>query len=159
MGILTGCPYIRPCIALVSPSPHGDLLAYALAKLGLASVRGSSRTFARAGSKELIRVAKLQKTNVTFAVDGPSGPRLEVKPGIFGLSYLLDYPIVYMRVEAPKKYVLSKLWDKPYIPYPFSSISIHFEWGFKALTKDKCRDTALPQELRAKMLKQGQERD
>ena len=143
---------VQPCIALVSPSPHGSLVEYILLKLGLSSVRGSARTLARAGSKELIRKAKLHHTNVAIAVDGPSGPRHEVKPGIFTLSYLLGYPILHLKIKTSRKYLFENLWDQPYIPLPFSRVFIRIEWGFHKLTKEKCRDKKLPQKLKEKML-------
>ena len=152
LPVLSTSQFVKPCIALVSPSPHGTLLEYTLSQSGLIAVRGSARTLARASSKELIRRAKLHQANVAFAVDGPSGPRHEVKPGIFTLSYLLGYPILHIRIKARRKYILKKLWDKPYIPLPFSRIFIRFEWAFQKLTKEECRDTNLPRQLKRKML-------
>ena len=151
LPILSIYKHVKPCIALVSPSAHGDVIEHILLRLGLISVRGSARTLAKAGSKELLRMAKLHHANIALAVDGPSGPRHKVKPGIFILSYLLNYPILSIQVEAPKKYILNKLWDKPYIPLPFSRVSIRFEWVFAELTKERCRNVSLPEELKGKM--------
>ena len=115
--ILMKCAFVKPCIALVSSSQDGDILAHFLKKKDIICVRGSSRNKAIEGTKELLRKAKGHHANIVFAVDGSKGPRHEVKTGVFGLSHLLDYPVCFVVAQASRKYIFQKSWINPISPF------------------------------------------
>ena len=141
LPILMRCTFVKPCIALVSSSQDGDILAHFLKRKGLICARGSSRTKAIEATKELIRLAKLHHANIAFAIDGSKGPRHEVKPGVFALSHFLDYNICFVVARASHRYIFQKSWDKSYIPLPFSRISIYFGFASDPITKKAYRES------------------
>ncbi len=63
-------------------------------------------------------------SDVVLAVDGPTGPLYDVKPGAFFLSEKTGVPIVPAGVKAPHKFTLSWRWDRYFIPVPFSKVTL-----------------------------------
>ena len=54
-----------------------------------------------------------------FAIDGPRGPRYEVKPGPVILAKKTGNPIIPFVFE-PRRFWTLKSWDKMQIPWPFT---------------------------------------
>ena len=153
LPVLPNYHFVKPSILLVSSSKDGDILAHFLEKKGLICARGSSRNKSVQSTKALLRMAKHHKANIIFAVDGSKGPRHEVKPGIFALSYLLNYPICFIFAQASCKYTFQKSWDHSYIPMPFSRILISFKLAFPPIAKEAYKDKRLPEQLKNMMLR------
>lgn len=109
---------------LVSKSKDGALLAAVLHFLGYKTVRGSSHRGGVAGLIAAIKTVK-QGFKMTFAVDGPRGPRYQVKEGICKLSEKCQKPIVPLRAHPKRFYLFDKSWSHSKLPLPFSKIQIH----------------------------------
>ena len=58
-------------------------------------------------------------------VDGPRGPRLQVKPGTLIIAGRSGLPIVPFAVASNKACLLSS-WDRFMVPRPFSKAAIAF---------------------------------
>ncbi len=110
-------------IALVSQSEDGELLAGVLERMGLETARGSS---SRGGVKALLAAARrMRESGICgcVTVDGPRGPRHEVKEGAVFLAARADAPIVPIRLFMERR-VLFKSWDRFQLPLPFSRVSM-----------------------------------
>lgn len=116
-------------VCIVSDSKDGAILNKLMQKLGLRTAAGSSR---RNGLKALLRAAKLMKEGTVhgcITVDGPMGPRHEVKDGAFLLAQKAHAKIVPVRLDIKKSLKLPS-WDKFQVPLPFSSVDVIFGDGF-----------------------------
>ncbi len=112
-------------VTVVSPSVDGDFLANLLNKLKVNVVRGSST---RKGMSALLNAVKLMKSKNMHAVvtlDGPLGPRHEVKEGALFLAFHAKGYIVPTRLTMEKCYTFNT-WDKFKLPYPFSKVKVEY---------------------------------
>ncbi len=102
-----------------SESRDGEIQAGILKSFGFDVVRGSSK---RKGAQALLGMADgLRKgKDVALAVDGPRGPRYEVKQGVTYLAGKLNKPIVPAATSAKRFWILEKIWDKYMLPWPFT---------------------------------------
>jgi lysophospholipid acyltransferase (LPLAT)-like uncharacterized protein len=110
---------------LVSLSKDGDLLAHAMNKLGYHVVRGSS---SRGGARALLQIIREVRAgnDTIITVDGPRGPRHEIKPGILTLSWKTQAPIVTVSSVARSRYLFRKSWSQTYLPWPFTRVFIDY---------------------------------
>lgn len=117
---------LRPC-AVVSQSKDGEFLARTLNGVGVQTARGSSN---RGGLRAIAEARKMMRSGdrqgCVFTVDGPKGPRHEVKPGVIYLAHKLGLPIFPMRAMARRPYVFQKAWDRFEIPLPFTTVDLAF---------------------------------
>ncbi len=97
----------------------GEIQSKILSRLGYLVVRGSSK---RKGTQALIQMKMVMENGHpgAFALDGPSGPVYQSKPGILFLAKKLGYPIVPVAASAKRAWVLKKTWCRYLIPKPFS---------------------------------------
>ncbi len=72
---------------------------------------------------ELIKLAR-SGTNLGIAIDGPYGPRFEIKPGMFLLADKAKMKIVPIKIKARHKINIPWRWDKYEIPLPFSKVTV-----------------------------------
>lgn len=110
---------------MISPSFDGEIVAHVAKRLGLGSIRGSSTR----GGRQALQACYKQIRNggrVAITVDGPLGPRHEVKPGIIALASKTQAPILPMNAIADRYWVLNRTWDKLRIPKPFSKIKVYY---------------------------------
>lgn len=109
---------------LVSQHRDGELIARTIERMGYGTIRGSST---RGGTRALFRMAAAGAAgdDLGVTVDGPRGPRLEVKPGTLFIAGRSGLPIVPFAVASHKPCVLSS-WDRFMIPRPFSTAVIAF---------------------------------
>lgn len=109
---------------LVSQHRDGELIARTIERMGYGTIRGSST---RGGTRALFRMAAAGAAgdDLGVTVDGPRGPRLEVKPGTLFIAGRSGLPIVPFAVASQKPCVLSS-WDRFMIPRPFSTAVIAF---------------------------------
>lgn len=122
-------PYLRrmgPCrfVAIVSQSSDGEIMARLLQGLGLVTARGSK---SRGGVKALILARKMMlKENMigVVTVDGPRGPRHEVKEGAVYLACKTNALLTPIRIFLSRKKIFHKAWDKFQLPYPLSGCRI-----------------------------------
>ena len=109
---------------LVSQHRDGELIARAIERMGYGTIRGSST---RGGTRALFRMAAAGAAgdDLGVTVDGPRGPRLQVKPGTLFIAGRSGLPIVPFAVASRKPWELSS-WDRFMVPRPFSTAAIAF---------------------------------
>ena len=114
----------RP-IVMISQSNDGELIASLAERLGLVPVRGSST---RGGREALMAILRAMKKNpgVVHVVDGPTGPKGVVKPGLTAMAQVTGAPIFPVIISAEKGWVM-RSWDRFLVPKPFSTVTIR--WG------------------------------
>lgn len=111
-------------VVLTSKSFDGEYIARFLTKFGFGSIRGSS---SRGGVRGLVEMIRFMKAGLpmAFTVDGPRGPRYEVKSGPILLAKKTGNPILPFVIEC-RKYWQVKSWDRLQIPKPFSLARVFF---------------------------------
>ncbi|SBV93908.1 conserved hypothetical protein [uncultured delta proteobacterium] len=110
---------------IVSRSTDGEYLARILQDQGVFTLRGSS---SRGGLAALLRGTKIMLENSMHAcigIDGPRGPRHEVKNGALFLAHRANAHIVPMRAICTRAKVFNS-WDRFTLPYPFSHVTMIF---------------------------------
>lgn len=109
---------------LVSQHRDGELIARAIERMGYGTIRGSTT---RGGTRALFRMAAAGAAgnDLGVTVDGPRGPRLQVKPGTLIIAGRSGLPIVPFAVASRKPWELSS-WDRFMVPRPFSTAAIAF---------------------------------
>ncbi len=112
-------------IVMISQSKDGELAARLAQRLGLLPVRGSST---RGGETALAAILKALKKNpaVIHIVDGPTGPKGVVKPGLISMAQISGAVILPVFVSADRAWIMGS-WDRFLVPKPFSKVTI--EWG------------------------------
>ncbi len=119
-----GCllAYARCKLAiLVSLSFDGEVIAYVAKIFGIHSARGSSSRGGMEAFKQLLTLHK-QGYDLGITVDGPRGPRYQVKPGIIAAASRTGMPILPFAAIADREWVLVKAWDHFRVPKPFATI-------------------------------------
>jgi len=116
----------------------GGIQTKILQKFGYPVVRGSSK---RKGAKALLMIKRAieQGHGAALALDGPSGPIYESKPGILFLAKKLGYPIIPVAASAHKSWILKGTWCNYMLPRPFSTCYV--EMG-KPLLPEELDSTA-----------------
>jgi lysophospholipid acyltransferase (LPLAT)-like uncharacterized protein len=95
---------------LISNSRDGEMIARACVSLGYSFARGSSARGAVKGTLELLDAAN-NGQSLAFMVDGPKGPRHEIKPGVIRVAALSGLPIIPLAQAARGTWNM-KSWDK-----------------------------------------------
>lgn len=119
----------RGVVTIASDSKDGELITFALSKWGFKVARGSST---RGGVKAALNAIKTSiKFNAPCAVtvDGPKGPRHQVKNGAVFIADRLD-GIIIVAVAHTKHFIKFNSWDKFILPLPFASIQITYSQPF-----------------------------
>jgi lysophospholipid acyltransferase (LPLAT)-like uncharacterized protein len=108
----------RGIVVMASQSFDGEYIARFVQRLGYGAIRGSS---SRGGAKALIGMIRAMRKGLptVFTVDGPRGPRYEVKAGSVILAKKMGNPILPFVIE-PKQFWTVNSWDKMQIPKPFT---------------------------------------
>ena len=108
----------RGIVVMSSQNFESECLAQVLRKLGYGLARGSS---SRGGLKALAEMARWLRNgkDAGFTVDGPRGPRYEVKPGPMLLAKRTGDAVLCFHVSLQRKIQLNT-WDHTQIPIPFS---------------------------------------
>lgn len=112
----------KQIVLMTSNSRDGRIIGDIMARQGMTIVSGSSR---RGGMEALMGLAKNLRAgmNGSIAVDGPRGPRREVKEGIIRLAQMTGHPILPSAIGYRRCYTTSS-WDRLRIPLPFTSSSV-----------------------------------
>jgi len=105
-----------------SYSYDGEYMGRIIRKFGFVAVKGSS---SRNPVKALLglRRALDDGWTVAFTLDGPRGPRRQVKPGPAGLARSAGVPMTTFHAAVENAWVL-KSWDRMMIPKPFSRVLV-----------------------------------
>lgn len=118
--------YRKDCTAitgLISASRDGQIFADFLRRLGIETVSGSSSKKGVQGMLGLMHALEAGHV-VVIVVDGPRGPRGNVKPGALWLSKHSGVPIVALGSRVSPKIKLGT-WDRAEIPLPFARWDLH----------------------------------
>lgn len=124
LGYVTKFRSFKPLV-MISQSSDGELIASLVSRLGLVPVRGSSTRGGREALMDLLRAIK-KNPGVIHIVDGPTGPKGVVKPGLMAMAQVTGAAILPIIVSADKAWVM-KSWDRFLVPKPFSTVTIR--WG------------------------------
>ena len=117
----------RPATSMVSHHADGEVLSRILRRFGIRSVRGSTSRGAHGGLRAMLR-AYQGGSHLTFAPDGPRGPRERVQIGIIELARRTGAPVVPISFGASGGWFLST-WDRCFIPCPFARGTFVFGEG------------------------------
>jgi lysophospholipid acyltransferase (LPLAT)-like uncharacterized protein len=114
--------------ALVSRSRDGELVAAALARLGIACARGSSSRGGAAGLRAIVRLLR-RGFDAAFAVDGPRGPARVVRSegagvGVARAAGLSGGLVVPMAAACARRHVFARSWDGFELPLPFTKVVV-----------------------------------
>ncbi len=116
----------------------GDLGAFLMAKVGIETVRRTTRRMDEddpcfisgvRAKEELIRMMKEDSYNAAVSVDGPRGPIFSVKQGVIDLAAATGAPIITMSVAARPRITIPT-WDRMPIPVPFGRVVTVFGGPF-----------------------------
>jgi len=135
--------------SIVSRSTDGEYIARLLQHIGAYPLRGSS---SRGGLAVLLRGAKIMQEKTMHAcitVDGPRGPRHEVKDGALYLAHRANAYVVPMRAfYSSAKFFGS--WDRFALPYPFSKVTLVYGKPYKIEAKNLTEDILTAERQRLK---------
>lgn len=124
MASITGHAFQR-FAPLSSLSKDGQVAGYILDKLGFRSVRGSSSRGGKAARDELVQLTR-QGYFTAITVDGPRGPRHQVKAGAIDIARRTGVAIVPLGALANRARIFTKSWDRFQFPLPFAKIVIYY---------------------------------
>lgn len=102
---------------LISGHRDGRVISRALARLGFASVTGSSRRGGAEGFRALGRMLADGRP-VAITPDGPVGPRMRAKPGTIKAAQAFGVPILPVSGSASRRRLLAT-WDRFCLCLPF----------------------------------------
>jgi len=119
--VLMPCFRRWPRVAiLISQHRDGDLIARAVAPLGIDSVRGSSTRGGAAALRGMLR-AYQHGASLAWTPDGPRGPRRIAKGGIVQAARATGAAIVPVGAAAAWHRRLGS-WDRMVVPFPGSRV-------------------------------------
>jgi lysophospholipid acyltransferase (LPLAT)-like uncharacterized protein len=110
--------------AMISMSRDGEWIAQVALRLGIRPVRGSST---RGGKEALAAMVRdlAQNQVAIHGVDGPQGPKGEVKAGLIRMAQLSGAAIIPIYISVDRAWI-TRSWDRFLIPKPFSRILVRF---------------------------------
>jgi hypothetical protein len=113
-------------IAVVSSSQDGELLAQVLSRLGYQLARGSSTRNGMQAVRQVLEHMQRTKADAVLTVDGPRGPRHQVKEGAVYLAAKSGLPVVPVRVHMHPVKRFHKAWDKFQLPLPGARCIVYY---------------------------------
>ena len=124
-----------PYVTIASDSNDGQIITDILERIGYEVVRGSS---SKGGLKALLGMTRVMKTKGRIGIitmDGPKGPRHQVKQGIMAIAQRTDSLIIPMRAYLERPIVFEKSWDQFELPRPFDRCKIFMGAPFQITDK------------------------
>jgi lysophospholipid acyltransferase (LPLAT)-like uncharacterized protein len=112
----------RGIIVMSSQSFDSEYIARFIQRFGYGAAKGSSTRGAVAGLVQMIRAVRAGKS-AAFTVDGPRGPRYEVKPGAVMLAAKSGAAILPFSISMDRCWRL-RSWDQLEIPKPFARVVV-----------------------------------
>jgi len=107
-----------------SYSYDGEYMGRIIRRFGFVAVKGSSSRNAVRALLGLRRALE-EGWTVAFTLDGPRGPRYQVKPGPVALARSAGVPLSTFHMAVERAWVLNT-WDRLMIPKPFSRVLMRF---------------------------------
>ena len=114
---------------IASDSKDGDLITFILEKWGYYVTRGSSTRGGLKAAMNIIKYCKKNPHGAAITVDGPVGPRHEVKSGAVFIAKNLSNVAIVVTLKTKSYYRFSS-WDKFILPKPFAKIDVFFSEPF-----------------------------
>lgn len=131
---------LRPekAVGLIHLSFRGNYVAELASAFNYQIVRTS-----RNGRSILELIKKIKQGYSGFiAVDGPQGPPHRTKPGTIYIAQRAKAMIVPLTIKAHRGVVLSKRWDKHFIPLPFNKITVFIGRPIEVKPEDSLKTKA-----------------
>jgi lysophospholipid acyltransferase (LPLAT)-like uncharacterized protein len=107
---------------LLSWHNDAEIAAQALRRLGIHSVRGSSRRGWVGGIRGLL-AARARGEDLAIVPDGPRGPRRQAKEGVVQLAHATGLPLLVIGAAARPVRRLGS-WDRMQVPAPFARVAL-----------------------------------
>ncbi|MFN0199563.1 MAG: lysophospholipid acyltransferase family protein [Planctomycetaceae bacterium] len=104
--------------ALVSRHQDGSYLAQSLERLGMQTVRGSSKHGGATAVRQMMEVTKHR--HITITPDGPQGPRREMKAGMVFLASQTGRAIIPTTYSCRRSWRIQGRWTDLMVPKPFT---------------------------------------
>ena len=114
----------RGVAILSSDSKDGERSAATWAWFGIHAVRGTAGDRGAAALVRMIRAVK-EGWDLGITVDGPRGPRQQVKGGVLAVSRKTGAWIVPVCVAYERAWTLGT-WDAMLVPKPFSRVKVRY---------------------------------
>jgi lysophospholipid acyltransferase (LPLAT)-like uncharacterized protein len=139
----------RGVAILSSDSKDGERSAATWAWFGIHAVRGTAGDRGAAALVRMMRVVR-EGWDLGITVDGPRGPRQEVKGGVLAVSRKTGAWIVPVCVAYEAAWTL-RTWDAMLVPKPFSRVRVRYgaPWQVPARGDEEASRQRLEQELNA----------
>ncbi len=131
----------RPAVVLISRHRDGALIASAMPRFGIETIRGSSSRGGDVALRQLLRRIR-EGYAACITPDGPRGPRMRASPGIIHLARLSGAAIVPVTYGVSRRRVL-KSWDRFIVALPFSRGV--FCWGNPIRIARDCDEDGIEQ--------------
>jgi lysophospholipid acyltransferase (LPLAT)-like uncharacterized protein len=133
----------HPIVVMTSQSRDGLLIAELLGSQGMKVILGSTK---RGGMEAFMGFVRSLRSgmNGSIAVDGPRGPRREVKDGVIRLAQMSGAVILPCAVGYRRKVTLNS-WDLLRVPIPFTQASVICDQPISIpprLTEEEARSAA-----------------
>ena len=113
-------------VGLASRVDAGTLIAGILRHFDYRVIRTRKRDPAGTFRDAVAAMRTAPGQTLALAVDGPSGPRREVKPGAALMSMALDVPVFAMHVAVRRGFGWPS-WDRCRVPLPFNRIVMRLD--------------------------------
>jgi len=119
----------RGVAILSSDSKDGERSAATWRWFGIHAVRG---TAGHSGAQALVKMIRAVKDgwDLGITVDGPRGPRQQVKAGVLAVSRKTGAWIVPVCVAYERAWKL-RTWDEMLVPRPFSAVAVRYGEAFQ----------------------------
>lgn len=114
---------------IASDSKDGDIISFILEKWSYFVARGSSTRGGLKAAMSIIKHCKKKPNGAAITVDGPVGPRHEVKSGAVFIAKNLSNVLIVVTLKT-KSYYRFNSWDKFILPKPFAKIDVYFSEPF-----------------------------
>lgn len=123
LGYVTKFRYLTLSV-MISMSRDGDWIAPVVKWLGLRPVRGSS---SKGGKEALAAMVQslVQHQAALHIIDGPRGPKGEIKAGLIRLAQLSKAAILPLYISVDRAWITGS-WDRFLIPKPFGKVLVRF---------------------------------
>jgi hypothetical protein len=108
---------------MVSAHRDGEIIARVGARRGYDFVRGSSTRGGARALLEFTRLARDRSSDLAMIVDGPRGPRREIKDGVLFAASRTGLPIVPMGMHVSRAWRAGS-WDRHVIGKPFAKVAV-----------------------------------
>jgi lysophospholipid acyltransferase (LPLAT)-like uncharacterized protein len=126
-------------VMMISPKFGGEYGARCMDRVGVLSVRGSSKKLSKEGIlrdrggrealSAMVSLVKEEGFHAGITVDGPKGPAFSMKSGAVNLARETGSPIMVLTAAA-RPHLRLPGWDRMWTPLPFSRIIYFFSGPF-----------------------------